>query len=376
MSFDYLLFFLVAAILCYIFTLVIRKIAFKLKVIDYPTVSRKIHSRPVPKLGGLAIFVAFFAVIFFLVFFSDKLLGNNLLMKHIIGVFIASALIMIGGVLDDKFSLKPYQQIILPIMAVIVVIVSGIGIKMITNPMGGVFYLDHWQWELFSFKGIPYRFTLLADLFTVIWLMGMMYTTKFLDGLDGLVSGITGIGALIIFFLATTTKYFQPDTAYLAIIFSGACAGFLILNWHPAKIFLGEGGSLWTGFMLGILAIISGGKIATALLIMGIPILDVVWVIIRRTFYEKKSPFKTADRKHIHFRLLDVGFSHRQAVGLLYLLAIVFGITTLFLPAKLKLIAILVLAILMIILAFFIVRAYKRKQLKASENTLNQENHG
>lgn len=357
---SYLLPFLLSFTLVIILTFFVKWLAKKSGAVDYPTEKRKIHKRPIPLLGGLAIFLSFFAIVFLYAYLTNDLVGDNIKLKFIWGIFIAGLLLMIGGFLDDKYNLKPYQQIIWPVLAVIIVIASGIGIKMITNPFGGVFHLDQYQFILFWFEGIPYKITILADVFTFFWLMGMMYTTKFLDGLDGLVSGITAIGSFIIFFFAVFTKFYQPDTALLAIILAGCCLGFLVFNFHPAKIFLGEGGSLFTGFMLGILAIIAGSKIATALLIMGIPILDVAWVIVRRIWY-KKSPFKTADKKHLHFRLLDVGFSHRRAVIFLYFLTALFGITTLFLQSKQKLIALGILFLVMIILAAALVWEYKRE---------------
>jgi UDP-GlcNAc:undecaprenyl-phosphate GlcNAc-1-phosphate transferase len=199
----------------------------------------------------------------------------------------------------------------------------------------------------------------MADFLTFIWLMGMMYTTKLLDGLDGLVSGITIIGALIIAAISLNKVVAQPNTALIAIILAGAFLGFLIFNFHPAKIFLGEGGSLFAGLMLGVLAIISGSKIATTLLIVGIPILDVLWVIGRRVFTRK--PLGLADKKHLHFRLLDVGFSHRQAVIFLYVLTALFGVAALFLQTFQKLIALIILSLVMLILASALVIMYKYK---------------
>jgi len=130
-------------------------------------------------------------------------------------------------------------------------------------------------------------------------------------------------------------------------VLSGVCLGFLIFNWHPARIFLGEGGSMFLGYILGVLAIISGGKIAIALLVMGIPIMDVAWTIIRR-LREGNNPFKFADRKHLHFRLLDLGLSVRQAVIIFYLLAIIFGLSALFLQTKGKIFALIILLIIML----------------------------
>lgn len=288
-----------------------------------------------------------------------------MLPKYLIGLFIAGGLIMVGGYLDDKHNLKPSRQIVWPILACLAVIASGVGIAYITNPFGGVLNLDRISIKIFTINNIPYYFTLFADLFAFVWLMGMTYTTKFLDGLDGLVAGITTIGSLVLFFLSLDKVVAQPETALLAIILAGAMAGFLFFNFHPAKIFLGEGGSLFAGFMLGVLSIISGAKIATALLIMGIPILDVLWVIIRRTFFEKKSPFGTADKKHFHFRLLDAGLSHRQAVLLLYFISVLFGLSALFTAGRQKLIALLILTAIMIIAGLAVVLAYRRRSKPA-----------
>ena len=192
-----------------------------------------------------------------------------------------------------------------------------------------------------------------------LWMMGMIYTTKFLDGLDGLTSGIAVIGGLTMFALSLTEKVNQPITAGLAVIFAGAFLGFLIYNFYPASIFLGESGSTLAGFGLGILAIILGAKIATALLVMGIPILDVAWVIVRRVFY-RSSPF-VGDRKHLHYRLLDIGLTHRKAVLALYAISALFGFTAVFLQSLGKLIALVILLLLMVGIAIAIVIVYKRQ---------------
>ncbi len=359
---NYIIPFVVAVICSVLATIVIRRFAFKKNIVDRPEDSpeRKVQKKPIPLLGGGAIFISVSLVTAAYAFFTDQLLGGYMLPKYLVGIFIGGLLLMIGGYLDDRYNLSPYKQIIWPILACVSVIVSGIGIEYITNPFGGVLDLDTYKIKLLTLGGIPYYLVLLADLFAFVWLMGLMYTTKFLDGLDGLVSGITTIGALVLFFLSINGSVAQPETALLAIIIAGASLGFLLFNFHPAKIFLGEGGSLYTGFMLGILAIISGAKIATALLIMGIPILDVAWVIIRRAFIEKRSPFSTADKKHLHFRLLDIGFSQRQSVLLLYFVSLVFGITALVVGTEQKIIALLLVVVVMIILATSVVMRYRR----------------
>lgn len=358
---KYFLPFILSFVLSVILTFLVRKIALKFNIVDDPKTrpDRKIHKKAIPLLGGLAIFFSFNITVLLT---HHSLLGGYLLPKYLFGIFISGFIIMIGGIIDDKYNLSPKWQFLFPVTAIFATIASGIGIEYITNPLGGIFYLQQINFTLFSVNNLPYKITILADLFTFIWLMGMSYTTKILDGLDGLVSGITIIASLIIFCLSLSQNVAQPETAILAIILAGACLGFLIFNFHPAKIYLGEGGSLFAGFMLGVLSIISGGKIATALLIMGIPILDLAWVIIRRLFRDKKSPFKSADKKHLHFRLLDIGFSHRLAVLFLYFLITIFGVSSLFLAGPQKLLALGILIIFMIFLGGFIVYKYQRNK--------------
>jgi len=362
---DYLWPFLLSLILAVFFTLIVQRIAKYFKIVDQPEAApeRKIHTRAIPLLGGTAIILA---LLFVCLIFKDKIAVGFLLPKYLWGIFLAGVLLMIGGFLDDKYNLSWKKQIIWPILAVLVVIAAGIGVKFITNPFGGVIWLDQLKIKILTLGSIPYYLTLFADLFAFVWLLGMMYTTKYLDGLDGLVSGITVIGAVIVFFMSLSKDVSQPQTAMVAAILAGSCLGFLIFNFNPARIFLGEGGSLFCGFMLGILAIIGQGKIATALLIMGIPILDVAWVIIRRLFFEKKSPFQTSDKKHLHFRLLDVGFSHRGAVIFLYFLTVAFGSCTLFFRGIHKLYALLILGTVMVILGIILVIIYRRKQVLTS----------
>lgn len=357
MNFGVALVFSFAAAWC--ITRFVKSIAIRFDILDYPTEPRKIHQKPTPLLGGLAPFFGFFIILGILVFATPYILDTTLKLKYLIGLFAGGLILIFGGILDDKYNLKPSWQIIFPIFAALTVIASGIGIREITNPFGEVIDLVWWEKVLFWRQGIGYRLTLPADLFTFVWLLGITYTTKFLDGLDGLVSGLTAIGALMIFFLTTMTKWFQPEVGMISIVAAGAFLGFLVWNWHPAKIFLGTGGSTFAGFILGVLAIISGGKIATALLVFGIPILDAGWVILRRVFWEKKPPTR-ADRKHLHFRLLDAGFSHRKAVLFLYSIALIFGLTTLFLQSKEKLIALSALFVMMIVLGVFLVRRGKK----------------
>ncbi len=175
----------------------------------------------------------------------------------------------------------------------------------------------------------------------------MMFTTKFLDGLDGLVTGVITIGAFVLFAFALQDAWLQREVALLSIAFAGACVGFLVWNWHPAKIFLGEGGSLFAGFLLGVLAIISGAKIAITLLVMAVPAIDVACVIIRRK--QRGKSILKGDNEHLHFRLIASGFKHHQAVLLMYAISAAIGLSALFLQSAQKLIALLSILVVMIL---------------------------
>ncbi len=350
----YLLYFLLAAFLSLAITPLIKKIAGVLKIIDVPVRPLKTHQKSTPLLGGLAVYVSFLIAV--LIYLKFGLPDFNIVpLKFFLGLIFGGLVLVVGGALDDKFNLPPKILWLFPALASLMVVWSGIGvgIKSITNPFGG------------PPISIDYTFKLsivncqLSVVLVWLWMMGMIFTTKFLDGLDGLCSGIALIGGLTMFVISLGPKVNQPITASLAIIFSGALLGYLIYAFYPASIFLGESGSTFLGFMLGVLSIILGAKIATALLVMGIPILDVAWVITRRLWY-RRSPFK-GDRQHLHFRLLDIGLSHRQTVLVLYGISAVFGGTAVFLQSKGKLIALLILSGVMLIFGLTTVVVYKRK---------------
>jgi len=340
----YIQLFISSLVLSFILTWIVIKIAFKLKVLDHPRGLRKLHTQPMPLLGGLGIFGAFFIAVFLNL---EKIISITVLEEFLLTMFIGATVLMIGGYFDDRYDLPATMSIIAPILAAVIIVASGLKVDYITNPFGGTFKI-----------GI-----ILGAILTFLWILGMMYTTKILDGLDGLVAGITTIGAGIIFF-ASFQKYFvQPEVALLAAILGGSCLGFLFWNFRPAKVFIGEGGSLLCGFLLASLAILAKGKIATTLLIMGIPILDLIWVIARR-IKEGKSPFKTSDRKHLHHRLIDAGLSHRNAVLVYYCLTLIFGGTALFLQSTGKFFLLISLGVVMALIAGYLVRPRQKFKIK------------
>jgi UDP-GlcNAc:undecaprenyl-phosphate/decaprenyl-phosphate GlcNAc-1-phosphate transferase len=362
---DFAIALFIAFIIGLFLTPVVIWLAKRLNVIDYPTKERKVHKKPTPLLGGLAIFAAFQITVAIFYFLSNDF--TEIKPKQFIGLFISGLVLMIGGFIDDKYGLKPKHQIVFPVISTLIIIACGVGVKWLSAPVGGgTWFLDQWSFTVFWHDGLPYKITLLSDLFTFVWLIGMTYTTKILDGLDGLVSGVTVIGAIFIFLTALSNNIPQPDVALLCVILAGAFLAFLLFNFNPAKIFVGEGGSTFAGFMLGVLSIMTGSKVAVTLLLMGVPVLDVGWTIVRRLM-EKKNPFKGADRKHLHYRLLDAGFSVKRAVLLLYALAVIFGAATLTLQKYNQ--SVLIVGILLIF-TFILLLAYlykkRQERLKVS----------
>lgn len=327
----------------------VRFVMQRIGVVDNPEAeSRKIHTSQIALGGGLAIYITM--TLFCLWFVQQGVFGEDIEVRYVIGFLLGGFVLMIGGFLDDKYTFSAPQQFIAPIVAAIVVIAFGIGPHEITNPYGGVIRLDRWQVSFGSLGTV----VILADALVFLWLMGVMFTTKLLDGLDGLVTGIVSIGALMIYFVSSQELWYQPEVALLALVFAASCLGFLVWNWHPASIFLGEGGSLFTGFMLGTLAIISGAKVATTLLVLGIPILDIARVLYLRK--KRKQSIFVGDSEHLHFKLLRSGLNQRQAVLLFYAIALLFGMSTVFLQSSQKVIAVVFLMVLLLLIGLLFVR--------------------
>lgn len=329
-----------AFVLSFFLTLFVRRISIYFGIVDEPGSSRKIHSRPVAMLGGIAIFVSIAAATIGILTSSDLLTSGEINSSHYIGLLLGGLILMIGGFIDDRFELSPRLAIIAPILAALTAIGFGIEVDKLSNPLGGQIILVGWQ----------------SDVLVFVWLMAVMYTTKFLDGLDGLATSMTSVGVLMILLLSLTVAYFQPDVALLSAVTLGALVGFLFWNVHPASIFLGEGGSTFVGYMLGILAVISGGKLATALLVLGIPLLDVMWVVSRRWKEGGLSRVFQGDKKHLHHRFLKLGWGQTPIVLLYVVIASAFGVSALFLQSREKLVALLILSIIMGLVALLLVQ--------------------
>lgn len=351
---EFFLGFALAFFISFVATFLVSRFAVRRKILDLPDEERRFHKSPTPTLGGLAVFGSFLLVTLTLLLTSD-LQNGNIPLRALFGIWFGGAILMIGGYLDDKYRLPAKYSVVFPILASLTIVSSGIRAVSIHNPITGEILML----ETILHLGLP----VVSGVVVFLWTMGMTYTTKLLDGMDGLVTGISAIAALVLFGLSLTPDVSQPQTALLAITFAGSLLGFLILNFYPAKIFLGEGGSTFAGFMLAFLAIVSGGKVATAILVMGIPVLDTLWVILQRLF-SRQSVFQ-GDRRHLHYKLTEIGFSEPQAVLFLYVLSGIFGVSALFLQSMGKLIA---LAIMILVMAAIIVSVFVLYKLRQKQN--------
>lgn len=347
--------YILASLVCFIMTLLlvpqVKKFAFKIGAVDKPQkVSRKIHTKIMARGGGVAIYIAF--VLTTLVLLHDHPLQYW-------GLLVAATMVMAVGIVDDITSLNPWLKLsVQTLAALIAFLFFGIRIEAVTNPFGSslLFTISNVS---FVTLGHAISINTVSLLITVVWLVGMTNTINIVDGIDGLSGGVSAIAAAVMFFLALSPTVHQDSTALISIALFGGCLGYLVYNFHPAKIFNGDSGAYFLGMSLGIIAIFSGAKLATAALVLGVPIIDAVWSALRR-IATGHSPF-TADRGHLHYLLLDVGLSQRQAVLLIYTICAVFGVIALIASPAQKLIAIFSLVVIIMLLLLLLTLLRRRK---------------
>ena len=346
----YLWAFMIALMVSAIMTPVVRRFALAKGIVDHPDGLRKIHTKPIAYLGGVAIYISFIASLVFWLHPSRQLSA----------LVVGCSILVIIGVIDDIRPLSAWTKLLWQFVAAMVALSGGIGITTIANPFGGMIDLG---WGRFSMNIMSFDFhiTPIANLISILWMVGLANTINFLDGLDGLACGVSGIAAFILFLLAVGPRVAQPEVALIAIVLAGAAFGFLPYNFFPAKIFMGDSGAYFLGLTLAMLSIYSGAKLATAVLVLGFPIIDALWAAIRR-MAKGTSPFK-ADRLHYHHLLLSAGLSQRQAVLVLYALSLTFGATALMSDTIAKVATFIVLLLLMIASIYYLMALVRRRNL-------------
>lgn len=303
--------------------------------------AHSIHEIEKPRGGGIILAILFFASLPLFLAFDEKLIG-----------FILGGIIVVGiNFLDDRYKIPWWIRLVFELLGCLIVVHAGIEMNVLTNPFTNE--------ALFLGVLLPW----LPKLMTVIWILLFINMINWTDGVDGLASGISLITCLVLFELCMFPLVYQPMMGKVALVLAVLLAVFLKFNFFPAKIKLGDAGATFLGFSLAILAIFSSAKIATFFLVLGIPLLDMVWVVTRRIFIEKRSPMK-GDKKHLHHRLLRLGLSAPQICYLLYTITAVLGVVAFSLQgATRKFIAILLMCLLTTI--FFARVSYlERKKLK------------
>ncbi|UOQ45686.1 undecaprenyl/decaprenyl-phosphate alpha-N-acetylglucosaminyl 1-phosphate transferase [Halobacillus salinarum] len=301
---------LICFILSVIITPIVKKLAIKIGATDKPD-ARKVHKVLMPRLGGLAIFISFF--VGFIFFFPES--------KYALPIIIGAGIIILTGVLDDLIELSPKLKLGGQLLAALVVVLGGVQVDFINLPFGGTI-----------------EFGLLSIPITIIWIIAITNAINLIDGLDGLAAGVSAIALLTISGMAITMG--NIFVVFMGFMMLGSTLGFLIYNFYPAKIFMGDTGSLFLGFMIGVLSLL-GFKNVTLfsfiipVIILGVPISDTIFAIVRRTIQRK--PLSAPDKSHLHHCLINLGYTHPETVLMIYamsalfsLAAVIFSQTTLF----------------------------------------------
>jgi len=304
--------FALAAVLATLLTPVVRRVVLRYRIVDRPN-SRRVNTRPIPRAGGLAIGAAFLIVAGGFVYLNGKAgwVPTPLTLEtgDFLALFVGGAAAAALGGIDDLFDLRARWQLTGQVALAIFAIALGIGVTLINNPLGS---------DVIRFSE-PFSVG-----FTLFWIVGMINSINWIDGLDGLSTGIALIASVTLGLISLSTQVGQPLIAVLCFALAGALAGFLRWNFHPAKIFSGTSGVQFVGYTLAVLSILGSAKVAVALLVLGVPIIDTFWIIVGRVS-RGGSPF-APDRSHIHHRLLDLGLSHRDTVLVIYGICAVLGV--------------------------------------------------
>ncbi len=324
--------FAIALIVTLLATPAVILLARKTGAMDAPN-ARKVHKKPIPRIGGLAIYTGFIAAIIF-VAFKFGLDGEQL--NETIGLAVSGSLIVALGLLDDYKNLPAKLKLLGQIgAAAVLVLVFDVRIDFVTDPFGDYFYFDNLP--------IPH----LAIFVTMFWLVGLTNTVNLIDGLDGLAAGVASIASFTIMLIALEQNFIL--VAVLTAALAGAAVGFLKYNFNPAEIFMGDTGSMFLGFMLAGISVTGAVKsVATIALVvpifaLGLPILDTTFAIVRRV--RGGVPIFKPDKGHLHHRLLSVGFTQRQAVLLMYVISALFGLSAIALTEVSCQIAVLILLV-------------------------------
>ena len=302
-----------AAAISFLTTPLVKNLAYKVGAIDVPKDNRRMHKVPIPRLGGLAIFVAFLLTV---LIFAD-------IDRQIQGILLGSVMIVVLGVLDDIMALKALPKLIVQIAAAGVAVYHGCVIQFFSNPnvFSATTYVN------LGWLSIP---------ITIIWIVAITNAVNFIDGLDGLAVGVSAISTAALIVIALLVS--EINIAMILVALFGACLGFIPYNMNPAKIFMGDTGATFLGYILATLSVTGLFKLYTIIsfavpfLILGVPIFDICFAFLRR-IAKGQNPM-VADRGHVHHRLIDMGFSQKQSVAIAYMLTAILGLAAVLLTSS------------------------------------------
>ena len=294
---------IIAGLISFIMTPLVIRIAHRFGAIDVPKDERRMHNKPMPLWGGIAIFTGFFVSMF---------LFSNIATGKLIGLFIASIVVLVTGMIDDIRPLGAKSKLLMQIIAAIILVKSG-------------FEINYFS-DFFGDKGYIYLANFALPI-SVIWIVGVTNTVNLIDGLDGLAAGISAIAAVTLSYIAILN--YRYDAALITLILAGSSIGFLPYNFNPAKIFMGDAGALFLGLVLAAISVEGALKGATAItvvvpiLALGVPIFDTAFAILRRLI--NKRPIMEADKGHLHHRLMSIGLGQKKTVLSMYLISALLG---------------------------------------------------
>ncbi len=331
-----------AAVLSFAVTPLVKRLAQKVGAMDVPTDGRRMHHHPIPRMGGLAIFLAFLASV--LIFAYPEI------DREIRGILLGAVIIVILGVLDDIITLHAGLKFVVQILAAVLVVLHGCRIEHFVG-----LHLADW----------------LSYPVSVVWIVAITNAVNFIDGLDGLAAGVSAISAGAMLVVALLVGDFMSAVMLAAIV--GACVGFIPYNFNPAKIFMGDTGSTFLGFMLSTISIYGLFKMyaiisfAVPFLVLGLPIFDICFAVVRRVSHGQ-SPMH-ADRGHVHHRLIDMGFSQKQAVAISYMLSAILGMAAVVLTNDGETQALIFLAAVVVVgaIGFWVIFGHKPKEEKKQD---------
>ena len=328
---------LIAFVVSFALTPVVKILAQKVGAMDVPGEARRVHDHPIPRMGGLAIFLGF---IVSMLLFVD-------ITQEVRGILLGSIIIVITGVIDDIISLRAWTKFLIQILSAVIAVLHGVVINVVSNP--NVFSSQ--EAIVLGWLAIP---------LTVLWIVGITNSVNLIDGLDGLAVGVSTISCVTILVVALLVS--EPNVALIVAALAGACIGFMPYNLNPARIFMGDTGSLLLGYVLATVSVLGLFKfyaiVTFVVPVLALAVSDTLFAFCRRILHGQ-SPFH-ADRGHFHHKLMDLGLNQKQAVAILYAISATLGLAAVVLTTKGSIrIALLILALLI----GFVVCAFIRKSV-------------